>query len=92
MKKILYTTATLFVFTTALHAQVAEKIDSIYATYGRPALISLCIIFIVIGGIQNLSDIRAGGEQAKKAAGSWGMMVLWPVIVFSVAEIAKTMF
>lgn len=91
MKKIYYTLAALFVFTTAVHAQVAEKIDTIYSTYGRPVLISLCVIMIVVGGVQNMSDIRAGGEQAKKAAGSWGLMVLWPVIIFAVAEIAKTM-
>ncbi len=88
-KKIIYTISLLTVFSAVVNAQVSEKIDNVYTTYGRPVLISLCVIFIVVGGIANMSDIRAGGEQAKKAALSWGMLVLWPVIIFAVAEIAK---
>lgn len=87
--RIIYTITLLAVYSAIAGAQVAEKIENVYTTYGRPVLIALCVIFIVVGGITNMSDIRAGGEQAKKAAQSWGMMVLWPVIVFAVAEVAK---
>lgn len=91
-KRLYQTFLLLSLSTFTASAQIAERIDSIYITYGRPALVSLCVLFVVVGGVMNMSDIRAGGEQAKKAAGSWGMMVLWPVIIFAVAEIAKSLF
>jgi hypothetical protein len=88
-KKIFSVFTILFVSTLMLQAQVAEKLDSAYTSYGRPILISLCILFIIWGGIANMNDIRAGGEQAKKAIGSFLMLVIWPVIILGIAEIAR---
>lgn len=88
-KKIFSVFTILFVSTLMLHAQVADKLDNAYTTYGKPILISLCIIFIIYGGLANMNDIRAGGEQAKKAIGSFFMLVIWPIILLGIAEIAR---
>lgn len=88
-KKIFSVLTVLSISTFMLHAQVAEKLDSAYTSYGRPILISLCILFIIFGGIANMNDIRAGGEQAKKAIGSFFMLVIWPVMILGIAEIAR---
>jgi predicted Na+-dependent transporter len=90
-KKLFSVFTILFVSTLMLHAQVAQQLDNAYTTYGKPILISLCIIFIIYGGLANMNDIRAGGEQAKKAIGSFFMLVIWPIILLGIAEIARNL-
>ncbi len=68
-------------------ADIKSKLDDIYSDYGRPAAIGLAVLIILIGGVQALPGIRAGGEEAKKAAASWGFMAIWPVIILAVIEI-----
>lgn len=88
-KKFLSVFTVLIASVSIVQAQVAEQIDSVYIAYGRPILITISILFIIYGGIANMNDIRAGGEQAKRAIGSFLFLVIWPIIILGIAEIAS---
>lgn len=87
MKKTIFILTGLL-FTSALFAQqIQQTLNNIRTQYVRPALIGLILIMVLVGGIANMGKIRKGGDDAKDGMMGWGMMVLWPVIVFAVVEI-----
>lgn len=85
MKKICLIALGLFYFVSGTFADtVSSQIDNIYSTYVKPISLSLVVLFILIGGVANIGEIRQGGEAAKKGFMSWGLMALYGVIIFVV--------
>jgi cytochrome bd-type quinol oxidase subunit 2 len=67
-------------------SNIQQTLNNLRVQYIRPALIGIILIMVLVGGIANMTKIRKGGEESKEGMMSWGMMVLWPVIVFAVVE------
>jgi hypothetical protein len=90
MKKLTLSVLSVFLFVAETMAQdPAGKIDAFYSTWLKPLCLSIAIIVIIVGGVANLGDIRAGGESAKKAYLSWGAMILFAVVIFAIPSILK---
>lgn len=88
MKKLISTfvlsATSLMLFAQTTNFQ--QSLNNIRVQYVRPAMIGLILIAVLVGGVANMGKIRKGGEEGKEAMMSWGMMVLWPIIVFAVVE------
>lgn len=91
MKKKLFLIA-MFIGYFAINAHAvdfASKLDDIYSKYVRTGLISLVVLFIAIGGVANIGNIRKGGEEAREGFLNIGRLALYPVLLFIVVELAK---
>jgi hypothetical protein len=89
MKRFITVSAGLL-FSAMIFAQsgagLQQTLNNFRIQYIRPVLVAIILIMVLVGGVANMGKIRKGGEEGKEGMMSWGMMVLWPVIIFGVVE------